>query len=176
MIGNDLVDLEASSAESNWQRKGWQQKVFTSGEQAMIHHSFTPDTLVWLFWSMKEAAYKLCRRSSGSVSFIPGKFECAMASFTNDIATGFVQFNNVCCHTKSMITPGFIHTSAALQNNLHRTTVFISQSGVTLTYPRRYIFFKDVNGIPYLVDSSSGKVRCASYSHHGRFEALAFLG
>jgi phosphopantetheinyl transferase (holo-ACP synthase) len=174
MIGNDLVDLEASALESNWRRKGWQTKVLTPGEQAVIRHSAAPETLVWLFWSMKEAAYKLCCRSLGSVPFVPAKFECAIASLASDVVGGLVHYGNVRCYTRSMLTESFIHTTAAFQNDLNKATVFLSGNGVARSCPGGSIFFKDANGLPYLVERSSGKVRCASCSHHGRFEAIAF--
>ncbi|MGB7841855.1 MAG: 4'-phosphopantetheinyl transferase superfamily protein, partial [Salinimicrobium sp.] len=62
MIGNDVVDLQLASRQSNWRRKGFLEKVFSAEEQQQIIASARPDRLVWLFWSMKEAAYKAHQR------------------------------------------------------------------------------------------------------------------
>mgnify|MGYP003652628921 CR=1 FL=1 len=58
MIGNDVVDLNLAKTESNWQRKGFLEKQFTQFEINEILSSANPFVKVWLFWSMKEAAYK----------------------------------------------------------------------------------------------------------------------
>ncbi len=79
MIGNDIVDLQLASKQSNWQRRGWLQKIFTIEEQQCIKDSKTPETLVWKFWCMKEAAYKAHqRRFSISPKFNPKNFECLL--------------------------------------------------------------------------------------------------
>ncbi|MDT0294261.1 4'-phosphopantetheinyl transferase superfamily protein [Mesonia ostreae] len=62
MIGNDVVDLHMTKQESNWQRPRFLEKIFTKGEQAKIISDKDPNFLVWLFWSMKESAYKANQR------------------------------------------------------------------------------------------------------------------
>lgn len=175
MIGNDIVDLKASGTESNWRRKGWLEKVFTATEQALVHNAVVPEVMVWLLWSMKEAAYKLHYRRTGSASFDPAGIACVSVSLNEEATRGIVQVNDARYYTKSLITGCFIHTSADLYNNLHMATVYISNQCVSRPYPKDYIFFKDSKGIPYLVNSFSGKVREVSYSHHGCLEALVFF-
>ncbi len=58
MIGNDIVDLQQARRDSNWQRPRYLDKLFTTEEQAWIGQAAEPDTMVWLLWSCKEAAYK----------------------------------------------------------------------------------------------------------------------
>ncbi|MFT4791790.1 MAG: phosphopantetheinyl transferase (holo-ACP synthase), partial [Arcticibacterium sp.] len=58
MIGNDVVDLKVAALESNWMRLGFLDKVFSEEEQEVILNSENKSQMVWLFWSMKEAAYK----------------------------------------------------------------------------------------------------------------------
>ena len=57
-IGNDIVDLKLAKSESNWERRGFLEKQFTQKEQGEILNSENSFLKVWLFWSMKEAAYK----------------------------------------------------------------------------------------------------------------------
>ena len=59
MIGNDIVDLKLASIQSNWQRKGFLNKVFTKKEQTLILNASNSFEMVWLLWSIKESAYKV---------------------------------------------------------------------------------------------------------------------
>ncbi len=76
MIGNDVVDLQLAKTQSNWQRKGFLEKQFTEEEQQTILNSENPFLQVWLFWSMKEAAYKCYVQEHQKRFFAPKKFKC----------------------------------------------------------------------------------------------------
>ena len=58
MIGNDIIDLSLAAIQSNWQRAGFLEKQFTKKEREYILNAADSFLQVWLFWSMKEAAYK----------------------------------------------------------------------------------------------------------------------
>ena len=76
MIGNDIVDIEEAKRMSNWQRPRFLEKIFTDKEQYLIKSSENPFILVWRFWSMKEAAYKLYTQLKPSRFYRPKSFEC----------------------------------------------------------------------------------------------------
>ena len=59
MIGNDIVDLNCANKESNWQRSGFLEKLFTKEEQKWIQKAEHKTLAVWLLWSQKESAYKI---------------------------------------------------------------------------------------------------------------------
>ena len=80
MIGNDVVDLNLAKTESNWQRKGFLEKQFTEFEINEILSSANPFLKVWLFWSMKEAAYKCYVQEHQKRFFAPKKFSCKIIS------------------------------------------------------------------------------------------------
>ena len=42
MVGNDIVDLKRAALESNWQRKGFLNKVFTPSEKQYIQDAENP--------------------------------------------------------------------------------------------------------------------------------------
>jgi len=65
MLGNDIVDLDLAKTQSNWRRKNYLDKIFTTEEQLLISSAKRPDEMVWLLWSMKESAYKIYNRKSG---------------------------------------------------------------------------------------------------------------
>ena len=80
MIGNDLVDLKLANIQSNWQRKGFLDKLFTPKEQEYILNADNPFETVWLLWSMKESAYKAYLQIYGCRFFAPKKLACSLLS------------------------------------------------------------------------------------------------
>ncbi len=50
MIGNDIIDLNLIRAQSNWQREGFLQKLFSEEEQTLIQNSQDPELNVWLLY------------------------------------------------------------------------------------------------------------------------------
>ena len=112
MIGNDIVDIVQARKESNWQRKGFLQKIFTANEQLLIAQSTTPEITVWLLWSMKEAAYKIYNRQTTIRAFIPTKLECCLLSDNVTTKTGRVLCFGTMYYTKSTVMNDVIHTIA----------------------------------------------------------------
>lgn len=165
MIGNDVIDIIQSRQESNWQRKGFIEKLFTPAEQLIIAQNPEPEFIIWLLWSMKEAAYKIYNRQTKIREFIPQKLICTILSKTDIYSTGQVICGENIYHTKTTITQDSLHTIAvATLGNLHNV-IEIEKKDI----------IKDKNGIPYLSDSSSHKTKDVSISHHGRFEKVVII-
>lgn len=172
MLGNDIIDLVQARAESNWQRKGWVNKIFTEQEQEFIAASAKKELMVWLMWSMKEAAYKIYHREFKEMFYTPQKFSCFDISIKNNAATGCVRFKHNTYNTSSAISLAFIHTVAHEQNNFGDINVYIEEKNNSdPAWQPLYKLFKDDHGIPYGIDPN-GQIRHASKSHHGRFEAI----
>jgi phosphopantetheinyl transferase (holo-ACP synthase) len=172
MLGNDIIDLRQARAESNWQRKGWVNKIFTEQEQECIAASAEKELMVWLMWSMKEAAYKIYHREFKEMFYAPHQFSCFDISMKHNVAKGCIRFKHNTYNTSSNISAAFIHTVALIQNNFGDINVYIE--GEPNPNPARripYKLFKDGHGIPYIIDST-GQIKHASKSHHGRFEAI----
>ncbi len=165
MIGNDVIDLKQTRVESNWQRKGFLQKLFTLDEQLLIATSSNSEMTVWLLWSMKEAAYKIYNRQTSLRKYIPKKLICTIIYHNNTIASGHVFCEGRTYYTKSYLSPNSIHTMAtALLVDLDRV-VEIEKKNV----------IKDSNGIPYVVTEPGKKRQAVSISHHGRFEKVVAI-
>lgn len=113
MIGNDLVDLKLAAKQSNWQRKGFLDKLFTPKEQGYILNSINPFEIVWLLWSMKESAYKAYLQTHNERFFAPKKLACNLISKNR----GTVLINNVLFITESEIGEAFIYTVAFTKNH-----------------------------------------------------------
>lgn len=155
MTGNDLVDLKQASIESNWKRKGYLEKVFTSAEQHLILYAAKPDVLVWLLWSMKEAAYKIHNRRSGVREYAPLKLNCRLSSNCKDCITGTVQIDGITYLTKSIVQGiDYIHTHAA-------------ETEQEMALIREQIY-------PYGQHSDYKAMAPSCVSHHGRYLALIF--
>ena len=90
MIGNDIIDLTLAKLESNWQRKGFLEKLFTTFEQSLICNSENPEQMVWHLWSRKEAAYKIYHRETKIRAFIPMQIECFSLPLADDFSVGKV--------------------------------------------------------------------------------------
>jgi phosphopantetheinyl transferase (holo-ACP synthase) len=172
MLGNDIVDLQLAATQSNWRRKGYLEKIFTEKEQDLIASASNKDQMVWLLWSMKEAAYKVVNRKSLERFYSPKKFACDLSG-----NNGLVTFENRTFYTVSEIKAQFIHTIAVQnrQSFANIQTTFLPNkvdyladfNAASITH----VLAKDSNGIPNLIDKK-GRLSCASVSHHGEFLAV----
>ncbi len=191
MIGNDIVDLELAKTQSNWQRKGFLTKIFTSQERQMIEQAKDPFRLVWLFWSMKESAYKCYVQKKKVRFFAPKKFQCEL--ITNN--QGLVLIDNEFYKTHSKLTNKFILTEAsAVQNKsiengyfeLNNSTPKRSSSivrnklkdaiSINMKLPvEKFSIKKNALGIPYVYRGTKQLQVSISMTHHGNFGAYSIL-
>ena len=165
MIGNDVIDLVLARKESNWKRKGFLDKIFTSKEQLLISKSLNPEIMVWNLWSRKEAAYKIYNRQTQMRSYIPLQLECFDLEEKEEILYGKVICYDTIYFTKTRITLESIETIAVLQTSDFDTIKYLN-SEVTIV---------KTNGIPDYYDTENQVLKPISKSHHGRFEKLVTL-
>ncbi|WP_145856967.1 4'-phosphopantetheinyl transferase family protein [Pedobacter suwonensis] len=151
MLGNDIVDLNLAKIQSNWRRKNYLDKIFTTEEQLLIAWANDPDEMVWLLWSMKESAYKIHNRKTGIRDFSPKSLNCAVYADS----LGEVNINNCTYFTKSNIETTFIHTIAA--------PVFDKLAAVKVA----------IYELPDHPDDYK-RTQPASVSHHGQYLALVY--
>lgn len=166
MIGNDVIDILQSRKESNWQRRGFIQKIFTPQEQLLIVDAPDPEIMVWMLWSMKEAAYKIYNRQTKIRAYIPQKLVCSMTSANHNIITGNVNCSGNVYFTKTTRFTDHIHTIAVSSVDHLNTIIEIE---------RKFII-KDKNGIPYFNSSLQKNTQDVSISHHGRFQKVVTIG
>jgi phosphopantetheinyl transferase (holo-ACP synthase) len=191
MIGNDIVDLKLASKESNWQRNGFLNKVFTKEEQGIILISNNPFRTVWLLWTMKESAYKIYVQQTSKRFFNPKKMSCDLINHNN----GFVQINNIKYQTKSQITDHFIHTVAVINTTKNtddfcfevKNNSYLEQHNncykrVKLVTSKRYHYnFEEIQikknnlGVPKIYHQHKKLSDFLSISHHGKFGSFALM-
>lgn len=180
MLGNDVVDLQQATLASNWRRKGYLDKIFSVEEQRLIFLSETPDLLVWLFWSMKEAAYKIVNRQTGDRFYAPQRLLCHLDDFQIDQATGKVYFGEDIFFTQSTIDENTIHTVALTDPNdfknisTHRLPNIDDYLSAFNAKTTNYFLEKNNNGLPEVTNKQTLKKDAASISHHGGHLAIVY--
>lgn len=182
MIGNDIVDLQLARIESNWQRKGFLEKQFTCKEQEEILKSEDPFLKVWLFWSMKESAYKCYTQQHKKRFFAPQKFECKLTEENK----GVVFFEENVFYTVSFFNDFYTHTIA--EKNKKEISI-VSQIVSPLTLEEDFkiklakesgVLFEEIEkrkspiGVPSFYFRKKLLTRSCSISHHGNYGAFVF--
>ena len=190
MIGNDLVDLKLAAKQSNWQRKGFLDKLFTPKEQGYILNSKNPFKTVWLLWSMKESAYKAYLQIHGDRFFAPKNLSSHLISKN----IGTVLINNVLFFTESEMNEAYIYTVAFSEkhNNKFLTNCFRFEptdfeTQHSQTYQKVLAAFarelklpvvqlkieKNILGVPQLFQGEVLTKHSFSLTHHGQFGAFS---
>ncbi len=155
MIGNDVVDLTLARKESNWQREGFLDKIFTQNEQLLIENTNSPEILVWNLWTRKEAVYKIYNRETGIRGYIPLQIDC----FYENENLGTVTCNGSTYFTKTLISKECIYTIAVAEK------VYFDQLGKISLDTK----ISKIDGIPFLIDPTTYISSPVSITHHGRF-------
>lgn len=186
MVGNDIVDLAEAQHASNWKRPRYLDKIFTPNEQQYIQNSNNTFLVVWQFWSMKEAAYKLYTQLNPSRFYNPKSFEC---SFQNENQK--VRFKDFECFTKSKTTSSYIISEARLEpfeiesevitfnkkdyklQCIETKVALMERISQTYQVPLSKLNFEKSDiGVP-IVHFNRSKIN-VSLSHHGNFGAYVF--
>ena len=182
MIGNDIVDLSLAKIESNWQRKGFLEKQFTANEQQQILAATNSFILVWRFWSMKEAAYKVFAQQNEMFFFAPKKFDCLLISKKE----GMVFYKDEIFYTSSIVTQNYIFTLARYQKLIKPYSKFvipqvidimikIKLANVTKFSAKEIEQKKTKNGAPFYYYKDILLTRSCSISHHGNYGVFSLL-
>jgi phosphopantetheinyl transferase (holo-ACP synthase) len=161
MIGNDIVDLDLALKESNWKRKHFLDKIFTSTEQQLILNSENQDLMVWNLWSRKEASYKIYNRQTGIRGFFPLRLECDYC----DMNTGTVAIDDFVFYTQTEIATNYIYSVAVSEKEYFKKIRVLDSTTI----------IKKENGIPFLLDPISNTKIPVSITHHGLFQRIISL-
>ena len=187
-VGNDIVDLKVAATESNWERKGFLNKIFTAREREYISNSNNKFNTVWRLWSMKESAYKLYIQQNGERFFNPKKLECTIFSKNEG---------------QVIVGESWFSTSTKSNNNLIFSTALIDKSTTVISCDFKinncaqsqqthsailhYIAFltkfklskltikKSANNVPCLYFQNEQLPWSISLSHHGTFGAFSLI-
>ncbi|TBW29206.1 4'-phosphopantetheinyl transferase superfamily protein [Gramella sp. KN1008] len=180
MIGNDIIDLRLSLSEKKSENQRFMAKVFTDEEKGFIRASDDPETILWLLWSMKEAAYKAHQRNYGLPRTLnPQSFSCTVNPFENmgKVYTGSKNYN-----VEFEVNSDYIYSQTSTQSTFHRIYSKVKPTkdqileeicaSLDLECPV-FRLEKDSKGIPSLIGPNPKKKLPLSLSHHGNFTAFA---
>jgi len=180
MLGNDIIDRELAAQQSNWRRKNYLAKIFTPAEQLEIKRADEPDLVVWLLWSMKEAAYKIVNRDTGIRFFKPLALVCNF-KIGPGLATGTVTYQQKVFATTTEIKAGFIH-SLALGDGLTFADVEVIHCTNQAAYLQQFNLEnptirlqKDSQLLPEIYHHERKITTMATISHHGSRLCVAFF-
>jgi len=191
MIGNDIVDLNLASIQSNWRRKGFLDKVFSEYEKEIIFRSRNSFKMIWNLWSMKESAYKVYVQQNLQRFFNPKKLQCKLTSEFE----GIVEVSNEEYETKSQISNDFIYTIASLKNDkkILSTTFKLDDNSYITQHNESYkkligivsekwkLPVKDIYkkknkmGVPKLFLNNKELLISFSLTHHGSYGAYSIV-
>lgn len=160
MIGNDIIDLVLAGKESNWKRKGFLEKIFSTNEQKLILNASNPELMIWNLWSRKEASYKIYNRQTGIKGYFPWLLEC---QYENSYS-GTVIIDEFVFYTQTEITDTYIYSIAVSEK-----AVFAKIKSLET---RENI--KKNNGIPYTTDVYTNTIMPVSITHHGQFQRIIY--
>ncbi|WP_026977913.1 4'-phosphopantetheinyl transferase family protein [Flavobacterium tegetincola] len=185
MIGNDIVDLLCARKESNWKRKGYLNKIYSSSEQRLIHSTPNAEIMVWILWVMKEASYKANHRITGLREYAPINIKCSIKYVEHNVYFGTAVYNGLEYNTKTIVYPDYIHSIA-----LHNSSGFSKVTEILIpNFPSNYqellkikkyllpseCIIKDDLGIPNIFNNLTKEIMPISISHHGNFLILIHI-
>tara|TARA_B100001057_G_scaffold136968_1_gene136622 strand:+ start:1081 stop:1635 length:555 start_codon:yes stop_codon:yes gene_type:complete len=182
LIGNDIIDLSIAKKESNWQRRGFLEKQFTSNEQQLILTAANSFSLVWRFWSMKESAYKVVTQQNEMCFFAPKKFDCLLISNKE----GIVLYKNQIFYTSSIVTQDYIFSfarnekltkpySKLVMPQFIDNMIKIKLEDLTKFSAKEIEQKKSKNGAPFYYFKDILLTRSCSISHHGNYGLFSLL-
>ena len=182
MIGNDIIDLSLAKTQSNLQRKGFLEKLFSSNEQQLILNAPNSFEMVWRLWSMKEAAYKIYTQQHSIRFFAPKKFECKLTQELH----GKICFKEQNFYSSSIINKDYIFTIANLKNEERSYSEIMSPDQIDRKIKNKLNDLtglnisaieqkKSINGAPSYHYKKNLLTSSCSISHHGKYGAYSFV-
>jgi hypothetical protein len=138
---------------------------------------------VWLFWSMKEAAYKCYTQRVEKRFFAPQKFECSLFSKEE----GLVIYEDTKFYTTTSFNTFYIHTVAKVaqeeqtffsgvgSSKIIQVALKIKLSAITGILSEEIEKRKTSIGAPLFYHQQKLLTKSCSISHHGNYGAFVFI-
>ena len=185
MLGNDIIDIKEAKRTSNWQRKGFLDKVFSSHEQKEIQESLDPFYLVWRLWSMKESAYKVSIQFGLERLFNPSSIKCTIISSE----VGLISIGGLSLYSETKVSEDYI---LSLVNSLDKQKTItkvlkiptqnlqvqqevlcqqiLAQVSTDYNYDKDDLRIQKTNlNVPYISHKNKKIASHISISHHGKY-------
>ncbi|EGV42854.1 4-phosphopantetheinyl transferase family protein [Bizionia argentinensis JUB59] len=189
MIGNDIIDLKETKRSTNWERRGFLDKIFTEKERKMISEAIDPFKTVWKLWSMKESAYKVFIQAGGKRFYNPKRIECRFEDGFDQVSIGFLNLK-----TETISTDDYILSTAKMDDadsksficnvpeiDIKEQSAFLKQKLITdfsthYNLNLAYLAIKKTEvGVPKLLYKGKDLVVSFSLTHHGIYGSYSIL-
>ena len=82
LVGNDIVDLSVAGVSGKSREVRFVNRVFTEQEKSAIGEHSDPDTILWMLWAAKEAAYKVVSKHDSPPVFSHKRFRTELKTIT----------------------------------------------------------------------------------------------
>jgi len=185
MIGNDVIDLQLAAQQSDWQRPGFREKVFTPKENRLIDDAENSFVTVWRLWSMKESAYKAYLRLHPRRFFNPKKLECTITEHgAGQVHIGAYSFKtDTNCQEERLYTIAVLGENPQWMGECFVIPASENESVYCHQKIRQYCaehwsvacaqleIDKTDQGVPQISCTSTNRSKAISITHHGRFGA-----
>ncbi|MEN6421843.1 MAG: 4'-phosphopantetheinyl transferase superfamily protein [Smithella sp.] len=89
-VGNDVVDLKKPANTGKSQDSRFLKKILTDAEIEYVKNAENPDTALWSLWACKETAYKIIKKTSPDIAFVPRRWRVVFKVFQSEYAEGEV--------------------------------------------------------------------------------------
>jgi len=66
------------------------KKILTDAEIEFVRNAENPEAALWSLWACKETAYKVIKKSSPDIAFIPRRWQAVFARFESECSEGEV--------------------------------------------------------------------------------------
>ena len=191
MIGNDIVDISLAKKQSDWQRRGFLDKIFTCAEQEQIASAINPFQMVWTMWSMKESTYKVLIQKGYKRFNNPRKLECALDTFYKGCVSAFDEqfITSTQQHSDYIFTTAKLlaHSKTSTQSKVFSLDVDPSDLRSKAAYQelKQYLTLlkgwnldslkvkKTIRGVPQIFYNNTYLEIPLSLTHHGKFGAFS---
>lgn len=188
MIGNDVVDLKLAQQRPKRDLHRFLNKIFSNNEKVLIFQNENQELLIWLFWSMKEAAYKAHQRQFNlERRYNPLFFECSLSFLGENEAKGSVLAGNNKYATRSFFDFEKVYSIAnfsKIENFIYEMlqdsseamkSKFLQQVSEAENIPKQSLSIAyNEHRVPQLCHEAKNILIPFSFSHHGRFSGFAF--
>lgn len=189
MIGNDIIDLKETKRSTNWERRGFLNKIFTEKEQKMISDAHDPFKTVWKLWSMKESAYKVCIQAGGKRFYNPKRIQCRFEDGFDQVSIGFMNLK-----TETISNDDYIFSTAKSddvdaksfvlklpETDINTQSAFLKQQFISDFSINNNLNFDDLSiqktqlGVPKLLYKGTDLGVSFSLTHHGLYGSYSVL-
>lgn len=115
LVGNDIVDLQHPDNQNKASNIRLLKKILTPLEILTVQQAANPNTMLWLLWSCKEAAYKVAIKMGIQPFNDATQISIDFNNTNNLLYCGTAVVKNIQCFTKTILSNNYAYSIASKQ-------------------------------------------------------------